>query len=362
MKKDIFADWLREFCMLVFIQSVQAFIFAIIMRLLVSMLSYNNLTQIDAGNATSLMAVFLLASVSKIEDIVKKVFGIKSGFHDSGMRGGLKSLATTMMAGKLAKGALDNVGKFTGGVTGAIGAGKGIARQRARMASDLNKNAAPQAGSSGSKPALNAEPTATDYMDKAKEAKANGDMRGYERYRGMAAGMNKSAKAAAAAESASKGSGKSFDRQKAIDEYDDKIRELKSKRRQSIIGAVSGTVETAGALVGGTMGMIGGAAMGEGKEIVQGGLAGMGVGDTVGRIATKVAASPVTVSAGVGDMVYDIKRTNNANKTLVKEMSEYQSITKDAIKSREKQIRTTRQATRKLNEELKNIDAGNMDM
>lgn len=360
MKKDILADWLREFCMLVFMQSVQAFIFAIVMSLILSILGGDFASSDSDVAATSLMAVFLLASVSKIEDIVKKVFGIKSGFHDSGMRGGLKSLATTMMAGKLAKGALDNVGKITGGVTGAIGAGRGIARTRARMARDLNKNAAPQPVSSGSKPALNAESTAADYMDKAKEAKDKGDMRGYERYRGMAAGMNKSDKAAG--ESASKGNGKSFDMQKAMDEYDDKIRNLKDQRRKSIIGAASGIVETVGAAVGGTMGIIGGAALGEGKEIMQGGIVGIGVGDTAGKIATKIAASPVTVGAGVKNMASDIGQWNNANKELQKEMSEYQSATKDAIKAREKQIKNVRDTKKKLNEELKNIDAGNMNV
>ena len=144
MKKDVFADWLREFCMLVFIQTVQAFIFAIVMSLIISVLSDFPEDETDAVASTGVIAVIVLASVSKIEDIVKKIFGIKSGFHDSGMRGGLKSLATTMLAANMAKGVLDNGKKFFGGIGRGIGAGvsakRDTSRARARLARDLSRS------------------------------------------------------------------------------------------------------------------------------------------------------------------------------------------------------------------------------
>ena len=374
MKKDVFADWLREFCMLVFIQTVQAFLFAIVMSLILSILGGSFAESDSEVAATSLIAVFLLASVSKIEDIIKKVFGIKSGYHDSGMRGGLKSLATTMMAAGLAKGVTDNIRKFAGGTAGAIRNSRDIARYKTRMARDINQYATPKAGASaaatGNRLATavpdqgenKGDLSVDDYMKKAVEAKNNGDMRGYERNRGIATGMKKQGKIIASDNSniteASPSKSDQYKLQEKLDGYEDKIRELKTKRRGNMVTAISGINESIGATVGGVAGASFGAAMGEGKEIIQAGLTGMGIGDKAGSIITK----PLGVPGAVSDVSRDIKEWRNANKEYEKEVSSFNSSAKEAIKTRENQISSIKRNKKKLNEDLKQIDAGNMDM
>lgn len=374
MKKDVFADWLREFCMLVFIQTVQAFLFAIVMSLILSILGGSFAESDSEVAATSLIAVFLLASVSKIEDIIKKVFGIKSGYHDSGMRGGLKSLATTMMAAGLAKGVTDNIRKFAGGTAGAIRNSRDIARYKTRMARDINQYATPKAGASaaatGNRLATavpdqgenKGDLSVDDYMKKAVEAKNNGDMRGYERNRGIATGMKKQGKIIASDNSnitaASPSKSDQYKLQEKLDGYEDKIRELKTKRRGNMVTAISGINESIGATVGGVAGASFGVAMGEGKEIIQAGLTGMGIGDKAGSIITK----PLGVPGAVSDVSRDIKEWRNANKEYEKEVSSFNSSAKEAIKTRENQISSIKRNKKKLNEDLKQIDAGNMDM
>lgn len=361
MKKDILSDWLKEFCMLVFIQTVQAFIFAIVMSLILSILSGDFGSSESEVASTSIIAVFLLASVSKIEDIIKKVFGVKSGFHDSGMRGGLRSLATFMMAGNIFKGVTDNVKKMTGGAAGVIGANKNIARQRARMARDLNMygapalNAkAPAKGTTSNLPPSDNK-TSDDYMKKAIEAKNKGDMRGYERNRGIAAGMKKASEPVIEETSSSKSGGNMSKLQDKVDAYDDKIRDLKTKRRQSVISMVSGGVETIGAAGGGLTGLAVGAALGETKEVIQGGMIGAGLGDKAGRMVTQTATS-------VDNTIRDIGSIRQSNREFEKEMASFSASSKEIINSRDKQIRTMRQAKKQLNKALENINAGNMDM
>lgn len=367
MKKDILSDWLKEFCMLVFIQTVQAFIFAIVMSLILSILSGDFGSSESEVASTSIIAVFLLASVSKIEDIIKKVFGVKSGFHDSGMRGGLRSLATFMMAGNIFKGVTDNVKKMTGGAAGVIGANKNIARQRARMARDLNiygapalNEKAPAKGTTSNLP-LSDNTTSDDYMKKAIEAKNKGDMREYERNRGIAAGMKKASEPVAGV-SSSKSGGDIAKLQDKMDAYDDKIRDLKTKRRQSAISMVSGGVETIGAAGGGLAGLAFGAALGETKEVIQGGMIGAGLGDKAGRLATQAVASPVNAAASVSNTIRDIGSIRQSNREFEKEMASFSASSKEIINSRDKQIRTMRQAKKQLNKALENINAGNMDM
>ena len=357
MKKDIFSDWLKEFCMLVFIQTIQAFIFAIVMSLILSLISGNFGDPDNALGSTGLIAVIILASVSKIEDIVKKIFAVKSNFHDSGMRGGLKSLATTMMAANLAKGVTDNFKKVAGGVTGFVGANKGIARQRARMARDINRYGTSNASSVGadgsSNPALNPSKDLTqeDYMEKAKEAKKNGDMRGYEKNRGIAAGMRKTS------ESSGSSLSNSDKLQEKMDAYDDKIRELKQKRRASVISVASGLNESVGAVAGGISGAAFGAAMGEAKEIIQAGGIGLGIGDKMGSLATR----PLSAPGAISDLTSDIKGWRQSNKEFEKEISSFNSTTREAINARDKQIKSVSMAKKKLNDALKDINAGNMD-
>ncbi len=357
---NIFTTWIREFCSLVFIQTIQAFIFAIIIILIISVMSpagANAAETEDIVASTGLVAVIALASISKIEELVKKIFKIQSGVTDPSMRGGMKSLATTMMAAKLAGRVGDNFKKIGGGIAGTISANKAMTREKGRFARDMKKpvttsgGGAPVGGSETEAPALTAE----DYQKKAMEAKKAGDMRGYERYRGIAAGMNKSASIGPGAVNAGSGKNSMDDYYKKLDAYQDKMDELKKKRRDAIFSGISGITETAGAASFGTIGALGGAALGEGKEIIQGGLAGMGVGDYVGGLATRTAKA-------ASDMGNELKDLSKTKERFIRDVSATSVEAKNAIEKRRRAI-TKYGAAKKAYEDFERdvFDVGDID-
>ncbi len=143
MKKDVFSVWLKEFCSLVFTQTVQAFLLAIIMSVVIYMADSDNQQQYagDSVSATSVIAIIALSSISKIELLVKKIFGVESQFGDPAMKNGIKSFGGGIAAGmavlNLAKRPLDNAKKVYNGVKDIRSSNMDIARLRKRTSRDL---------------------------------------------------------------------------------------------------------------------------------------------------------------------------------------------------------------------------------
>ncbi len=391
MKKDIFSTWVREFCSLVFIQTIQAFIFAIVMTLIISVMTPDNVTGVeraDIVSATGFIAVIALASISKIEDLVKKIFGVQSNITDPSMRGGMKSLASTMIAAKLAKGVLDNGKKAAGGLGGVYSANKQMRIAKSRYARDMsrklgepasNKNtggtatSAPPTSSAAS--TSQAPATVNDYYQKAKEAKKNGDMPGYYKNIGIAAGMQKNmnatnapavgaggtggniASVAAAGEAkAARFSNKNMaDIDKMRDAYEDKMSELKAKRAESVIKGLSGLVETGGALVGGTAGAIAGASLGDVGDTLKYGLAGVGIGDAVGSVPGKVAL-------GTKNIAQAVAADNRSKKEFADAMANLSSDAKKYINTKRTNTARYERAKDEFAKFQKQVmDAGNLE-
>ena len=109
MRKDVFSVWLKEFCSLIFTQSIQAFILALIMMVIINLASQDRgLTSGTMTGATGIMAIIALAALSKVELLVKRIFGVESQFGDPSMKNGFGGLAGTYMAFRLGKNLLDN--------------------------------------------------------------------------------------------------------------------------------------------------------------------------------------------------------------------------------------------------------------
>ena len=388
MKKDIFSTWVREFCSLVFIQTIQAFIFAIVMTLIISVMTPDNVEGVERSDiisATGFIAVIALASISKIEDLVKKIFGVQSNITDPSMRGGMKSLASTMIAAKLAKGVLDNGKKVVGGVGGVYSANKQMRIAKTRYARDMsrklgepasNKNTggtAPSASPATSAVSASKAPaTVNDYYQKAKEAKNNGDMPGYYKNIGIAAGMQKNmnatnapavgaggniASVAAAGEAkAARFSNKDMaDIDKMRDAYEDKLSELKAKRAESVIKGLSGLVETGGALVGGTAGAIAGASLGDVGDTLKYGLAGVGIGDAVGSVPGKVAL-------GTKNIAQAVAADNRSKKEFADAMANLSSDAKKYINTKRTNTARYERAKDEFAKFQKQVmDAGNLE-
>ena len=139
MKKDVFSVWLKEFCSLIFTQSIQAFILALIMMVIINLASQDRgLTSGTMTGATGIMAIIALAALSKVELLVKRIFGVESQFGDPSMKNGFGGLAGTYMAFRLGKNLLDNGKKMFGGLGQKRAAKKTKAKIERRKLAALN--------------------------------------------------------------------------------------------------------------------------------------------------------------------------------------------------------------------------------
>lgn len=338
MKDNIFAHWLKELCSLVFLQAIQAFIFAIVMALIISVMTPDNVSAIERSDlvaSTGIIAVIALASISKLEDLIKKIFGVQSSITDPGMKGGMKSLATTMLAARMAKGVLDNAGKVAGGIGGAVAANRKINLTKARFAKKLN--------GAGSDDAAGGPSASEQYLNEANEAKNRGDMETYQSKMNMASGAVK------AEQGAAKGSGKN-DLADAYEKYEDEIAKLKQQRRASVFKTVGGLTETAGAIGGGLTGAMIGASIGEGKEIINAGLVGMGVGDKAGAIPVKAIEQSTNA----------IKSSIEYREDFVKTVENLNEDARSAINDRKKILTKHYKAKKELEKQMQNFDISDL--
>lgn len=112
MKKGVFGSWFKELASLIFTQTVQAFLLAIIMSIIVNALSSSS------GNGgtygAGLLAIIALSQFGKIELLIKNIFGVTSQFGGS-MQDGKGGLLGAAMALKMGKKVLDNGSKVVDG-------------------------------------------------------------------------------------------------------------------------------------------------------------------------------------------------------------------------------------------------------
>ena len=177
MKKDVFSVWLKEFCSLVFTQTVQAFLLAIIMSVVICMANSDSSQQYsgDTVSATSIIAIIALSSISKIELLVKKIFGVESQFGDPAMKNGIKTFGVGIAAGmaalNLAKRPLDNVKKTYQGIKDVRSSNMDIAKLRKRTSRDLDLLSKKEyeelndAKSKATEKSSNPDPSLNDYDD-----------------------------------------------------------------------------------------------------------------------------------------------------------------------------------------------------
>lgn len=262
--------WLKEFCALVFIQSIQAFTFAIIMVMVI------NLVKGESANSKAaplgMVAVVAMASISKLEDLVKKMFGIGPSVTDPSLRGGMKSWATGMVAFGAAKRVADNGKKFFGGIGSAAAASKAkksALQRKQKFLDDYAKaHGAIGAGSGGAGGGVGGSAGATGGAS-AGGAAGNVSYNDYMKYR---------------------------DR---LEAYNDKINEAKKNQRAAFKDMGKGILETGGAIAGAASGAAFSAATGDADTIIKSAITGAGVGDILGE---KVIDIPVSVSTTIKDV------------------------------------------------------------
>lgn len=335
-KGAVLNSWIKEFCTLVFIQTIQAFIYAIIISVIVKM-SFMDIADVDDRNSSiGIICVIALTSVFKVEEMVKKIFGIGNTKADA--RGAMSSLAKTAIAWQFGKKVLDNGVKMASGAKGIRDAAKGRAKLKQRMDRD-RATFDDESDSSGALGA--AQDPSKEYYDKALAAKAAGNMDGYRTNMGIAAGIKKAGNNGGSGSSPKSGKN-TRDYNAMMDKYQDQLDELKKKKRDGIRQIIQGAGETAGALPGFVGGAIVGGADGNIDEALRGAAVGMGMGDTLGgSIATSTYDVGTTAASTYRDLTSSVAKLHaagmqqQADAKGLKRASEYLSgAIKEANKNR----------------------------
>lgn len=261
MGNGIFGKWFREFATIVLTQTVQAFLLAIVMTIIISCLAGSGGNE-DSVNAAGLLAIIALASFGKIEMLVKNIFGVTSSFGDPSLHNAKGFTMGTAMAFRGIKNISDNLGKSIQGSRLQKQGKAGLANLTANSGNlDANKlnglNPAEGVTGEGTDAQI---ATANAVQDQVVKLQTLGD-------------INALTQAIQRLTSATETSNKS-DTQSKMKEYQDMINQGKAMKKDAIF-------ESVGAGIGGATGAIVGLAQGE--DVIQNTLAGAGVGDTIGK-------------------------------------------------------------------------------
>lgn len=366
MQKGVFTTWIKELCALVFVQTIQAFILAIVISIIITFIAPNvddqkiaKLSDSDSIAALGVLCIVLLTSLTKMEQITKKIFGLESGVLQNKPPHGLMA---SFMALKAVGRVFNNIPKMIGGI-GSATFGASLDKKKANSAmltrlqrKGLDRNGNPLSGArqnaggdSGSQSGGSDSVEDREYYNKAMEAKKRGDMAGYHRNMGIQAGINKARKSLAQGGGTSSSSGGTSSSDKArddyykiMDKYDDEIAKAKEKRREGIKNIASGVFETLGAAAGGMVGLsigsVSGLATGDLDQMYKATAYGIGVGDALGENLTNAVASATT----------SIKSRASVNKKLDNQIAQMEKNLKIQNNTRENQAKRVRNITQKI--------------
>lgn len=311
------SKWLKEFCALVFIQSLQAFLLAMVSSLVIS-INGEISGSIDSSSAQGLAVINIiaLAAMSKLEQLVSDMIGLKSSITDVGLKGGAKMGAHGLAGGIATMAALrrlgDNGKKMIGGVRG-IAAGR---REQKNALAEKNRKMNQYAE-------LLAQGGGAGGPEGEGEA-GEGALGGL----GGGAGAGNGGGAAGAAGGRLPSLKDKHKYQDMLANCDAKIMEARNKKKAAIYQIASGVFETAGSVAGfaaggalaGTMH----AAAGDFSlgDVLSDAVKGAGVGDVLGEAA-------LSIPTGVASFGKDVK-AGSGKKALIREIKQKQEIIKNA--------------------------------
>lgn len=339
MKKGIFGSWFREFATIVFTQTVQAFLLAIVLSVIVSALAGASNGD-DAVGAAGLLAIIALSSFGKIEMLIKNIFGVTSAFGDPGsLRSGRGITAGTLMAARGVKQISDNVSKF-GQASRKINQGKaGLAALNANNKKVDTTNAENPTDEKGD----SAEQIVGKTAEKIQQHTAKIEMMG---------DMDKLATAIKDLTKATNQANKN-DSNSQRQKYQDMINEGKDLRRSAVR-------ENIGASIGGIVGAT--SALATGDNPLERGLAGAGVGDQLGKMSANRTAEKQKYNQEMDKLLSQVRDdgTNNYKETikaLTQDINDMDQKRKTAsgLKRSAPVVGTRAREMRDINKEMRNI-------
>jgi len=313
---NVLNSWIKEFLQLVFIQTIQAFIYALVIAFIIELAVANrgSMNQTDKSTSLGIISVIALTAIFKVEDILKKIFGFGSTKADH--RNAIASIAKTGLALKIGSRVLDNGRKLIGGAGQVLGShAKGV-KARKNYLKDLdayNKDNGLADANSQAKTAKQdkkvrlrqeaemARKLAVNETDPDKKnalmAEANAKLEESLRIDDNASigdnTLNAAQAVATNTQSAKSQVPKDYYQKMRQFEanYNKELDSIKKQKREGFKNIAKGLVETGAATVGFTAGAIIGGADGDLDEALSGGIAGMGIGDAIGTGAVDFSSS-----------------------------------------------------------------------
>ena len=343
MKNNVFNSWFKELCSLIFVQSFQAFLLAIIMSVIVKILASTNAASLDGGiDAAGLLAIFALASFSKIELLIKSIFGLTSEHGDPSLAGGKTSLAGTWLALKGVGRVLNNGGKIVTGAGKAIGGQ--LRLRRALNERDRNEiaNRVSDSPEISSEADLPSEKNINSLPKKSIESSIADDNKIVSK-EDMITNLSNEINALTHAINEQNMNQKSKAAREADKDHKDKMKSLENaienarkERNEGLKSMFSGSLETVGALHGAVAGAVYG--LSKGDDIASSAAAAAGAGDIIGE---KVAAAINSTPSSLKNLSVGIKSEIEAHVPG----NPYKKIEKELKEERKKELE-------KLNEKL----------
>lgn len=336
MQKGVFTTWVKELCALVFVQTIQAFILAVVLSIILTFIKHtgSNISGQATVSALGVLCIVLLTSLTKMEQITKKIFGLESSMLQNKPSHGLMA---SWLALKAAGRVLNNVPKMASGVGNFIGGGRDKKKAEANKYARLNRkglttpgNSPPSAGASGSQ-----DSQSDDNLLQQARSNANAQF-----------GSNVGGTGAAAV-SPPYITNKDYD--KIMDRYNDELAKAKERRRKGIEDALAGAAETVGAGFGGmaglSLGAMSGLATGDLDQIPKAMAYGVGLGDAAGENITRAIS---TTARG-------IKTSESVNSNLNKQLTQMEQNLKVNEQHRGKQAKRIKTINEELNKRMKDL-------
>lgn len=297
MKGGVFTQWLKEFCALVFTQTVQAFILAIILVLIATTFEDGAVDNSIKMNAAGILSIIALTSISKMEELVKKLFGLNSSITDTSMKGGVGNLASAWMMMKMIKSLGDNIPKVLKGGANAVKSTSEKRRLEAKRELELRDLEKDNSNNS-----QNLSQTGTSSQGGTNGAggvpfgpvgpSGTGGTGGINGNIGNITVQNMRVQNSNVGNGTSN---KDFESKKneIISKYDEKIEKAKENRRAGIKDMASGVAETGLAVGGAGLGTVVGAGLG--TDLVKAASAGAIIGDKIGQATLNIASETYEV-------------------------------------------------------------------
>lgn len=317
MKKGIFGVWFKELATLIFTQTVQAFLLAIIMAIIVQALQSSS--GVGSTYGAGLLAIIALTQFNKIEMLIKQIFGVHSQFGPD-LNSGKDGLLAGLALGKVALGGAKKIGNNAGKIVGGAAGGIKSAVHTHQLKTERDKLLA-----EGENADLQAEANtiATQMGNAADEyigysVKGAAMAQGAQAVGGTGGGTGVSSNQIQELISAVKeqtteikngkltsGKDDAKDKLKALD---DQIKESKRNTRDHLVKMGSGFAETAAAIPAGALGVATGLAHGEYGKAAAYGLTAAGIADSaVSKTISGTHNAAENVVGGTVTIVHDVK-------------------------------------------------------